>query len=168
MTGLSATGDTNHLMPLSRAEERRRAAGPMDCSAPLSAVTPTALRHLVPSLTHSFPNTACPLSASFALPFYGCPPPFVRHPGTGKALLLKIGGAGLRADGTDYSSRTGLRYANNADLHSKVSLLPGGGVQARPRAPAATGEVCGTITCYYDFLGNVYIFTIAQPLLHFS
>lgn len=30
--------------------------------------------------------------------------------------------------------------------------------------PAASGEVCGTITCYYDFLGNVYIFTITQPL----
>lgn len=28
--------------------------------------------------------------------------------------------------------------------------------------PMASREVCGTITCYYDFPGNVYIFTITQ------
>lgn len=32
-----------------------------------------------------------------------------------------------------------------------------------PGPPAASGEVCGTITCHYDFAGNVYIFTITRP-----
>lgn len=31
-------------------------------------------------------------------------------------------------------------------------------------SPTASREVRGTITCYYDFLGNVYIFTITEPL----
>lgn len=45
-------------------------------------------------------------------------------------------------------------------LHPPPRLL----VRPPPTPPAASGEVCGTITRYYDFLGNVYVFTITEPL----
>lgn len=54
--------------------------------------------------------------------------------------------------------------ADNA-TSSPVSLLSGWRhTGPPPTPPAASEEVCGTITCYYDFLGNVYIFTITRPL----
>lgn len=41
-----------------------------------------------------------------------------------------------------------------------------GGAQSLPPPPppALVGRCVATITCYYDFLGNVYIFTITRPL----
>lgn len=53
--------------------------------------------------------------------------------------------------------------ANNADL---LCLPPPrlGVRRPTPTPTAASGEVCGTITCYYDLLDNVHIFTITQTL----
>lgn len=105
----------------------------------------------------------------------------MKRPRTAETLPLKSRTVGLSESaemGNDANVTNTRREracdANGADLCS-ASPVPGwrlaahpGLVVCGPTAPngplAASGEVCGTITCYYDFLGNVYIFTITQPL----
>lgn len=44
----------------------------------------------------------------------------------------------------------------------------GSRLRGRCAAPATSGEVCGAMTCHYDFRGNVYVPAIAQPLSFIS
>lgn len=70
------------------------AHGREDFSLPCGLVTPTSLSRLPSSFMHSLINPV-PLSASFALLFYGLLPSlFIKHPGTGRMRFLNSGSRG--------------------------------------------------------------------------
>lgn len=134
-----------------------------DFSLLCSVVTPLALSCLVSSFIPSLINPAL-LSAGFALLFYGRLALFVKHPGIGKSLLLMIRGLSESARTTNATTkwtRERCRLALCLPAPPRpVALSPG----PHPLPPALVGRYVATITCYYDFLGNVYIFTITRPL----
>ena len=135
-----------------------------DFSLPCSVVTPPAGPELPGIIIYSFPNKSCPSFCLLCTPVLWAP---TLGYWEGSASEDQVCGA-FRICINDANRTKAITEwacgANDADLLS-VSLPPGLAVRRPgPRPRRQVGRCVATITCYYDFLGNVYIFTITQPL----
>ena len=115
-------------------------------------------------IIYSFSNKSCPSLCRLCTPVLWAPS-FIREAPRYGEVSASDGQRALRTCPADKCNhRTDPRALQACSLPPRSPQASGAQSRPPPPPPALVGRRVATITCYYDFLGNIYIFTITRPL----